>query len=76
MVPPYLSKAGCGAIKKDGAVHHPFVLSHLSCFLPNDVNFSALETDCSVGGGKQCVVPAHTDIKAREEFCSTLPDDN
>jgi hypothetical protein len=63
------------AIKKGWQYCHPFFLAEYVCRLSNDVNFSTLETDCAVGGGKQCEVSAHTHIKAGEEFRTALADD-
>jgi len=45
-------------------------------FLSVDMDFSALETDCSLRGGEQRVVPSHADVAAGKEFCSALPDDD
>ena len=36
------------------------------------MNFSALKLYLSVGSGEKCIVPAHTDITAGEEFRSAL----
>ena len=42
----------------------------------NHVDFSPEELNRAVGGGKECEVPAHTDVAACEEFCAALTDDN
>jgi len=40
------------------------------------MDFSALEAHLSICGGEQRIIPAHTDVAAREEFRSTLPDND
>jgi hypothetical protein len=66
----------CIDIKKGWQYYHPFFLSEAFFVLSDDVNFSAIETDSPVGGGKEGVVFSDTDISAREEFGSALADDD
>jgi hypothetical protein len=40
------------------------------------MDFSALEADCTVCGGEQGKVSAHTDILAGEELASALADND
>jgi hypothetical protein len=70
-----LQKDADGAIKKMVTAPSFCCVKHFGSLL-DDVDFSALETDCSVRGGEQCIVPAHSDVEAGEEFRSALPDDN
>ena len=55
---------------------HPFKRLRVFGYSLNYVNFSALETDGTLSGGKQCVIPAHSDVMAGEEFCSALANNN
>ena len=45
-------------------------------FFLDNVDSSALELYLSIRGGEQCIVPAHTDVGAGEEFCSALSYDD
>ena len=56
--------------------YHPLKYLRMFSVSLNYVNFSALETDGAVGGGKQGVIPAHSDVVAGEEFCSALANNN
>ena len=40
------------------------------------MDFSALEAYLSICGGEQRIIPAHTDVAAREELRSALPDND
>ena len=41
-------------------------------YISDDVDFSSLEFNCSIGGSEEGVVPSHGDIGAGEEFCTAL----
>ena len=56
--------------------YHPFKRLRVFGYSLNYVNFSALETDGAVGGGKQGVIPAHSNVMAGEEFRSALANNN
>lgn len=45
-------------------------------FLSDYMNFSTVELNRSISNREQSIVPAHTDIRAGEELCSALPNDN
>jgi hypothetical protein len=55
--------------------NHPSFISSVK-ILSDYMNFSALETDCSISDGKQCIVLANPDIGAGKELCSALANDN
>ena len=51
-----------------------YLLSFLFCLY--DVDFSACEPDDAWAGCEKCVIPAHLDVFAGEEFGSALADDD
>ena len=48
-----------------------FFVRNFGC-LSDDVDFSSLEFNCSIGGSEEGVVPSHGDISSGEEFCAAL----
>jgi hypothetical protein len=71
-----MARAASDAGIKKWMVVAPSILLPDALVLSDDVDLAALETNLAVRGGEQRIVPAHTDVRAGEEFRAALPDDD